>query len=221
MGTRVRHISATLCAACIATGIAGAALGHPHAFIDGGVDFVMDADGRLQELAVTWHYDPFETLYTLSAFEIPLNAEGGLDEADRLELVRRLGEWPEDFDGSAHLSVDDVAVSLQWPEGVDAHLVDGRILMTFTRSLEIPLEVRGRDVEVGFYESTYFFDFTVTLSPEVRGADGQCAARVIPFELDQQLARFQTMLLALDREETPETENVGALFADWIVLSCE
>ena len=43
---------------------------------------------------------------------------------------------------------------------------------------------------------------------------------MIPFNPDIELAALQTTLFELSREETPDIENVGALFADRIVMTC-
>ncbi len=213
--------------ATFSIGIAAAALtaaapvaAHPHVFVDGGVDFVMRDGTVLEALEVTWLFDEFETLYTLSSAGVGLNDEGGLDEADRLDLVRYLSDWPDDFDGSAHLSVDGAGIALEWPAGLDARLIEGRLEMTFTRRLDSPISLNERRVEVAFYESTYFYAFSVTNQPRIAGDPGNCAARVVPFNADAQSAALQSTLFELGREETPDIENVGALFADRIVLRC-
>jgi ABC-type uncharacterized transport system substrate-binding protein len=193
---------------------------HPHVFVDGGVDFVMRDHMVFEALEVTWLFDEFETLYTLSSAGIGLNDDGGLDEADRLELVRHLSDWPDDFDGSAHLSVDGAAIALAWPTGLDARLIEGRLEMTFTRRLEAPISLSEQRVEVALYESTYFFAFSITNTPLIANGSDDCAARVVPFEADDQSAALQSTLYELGREETPDIENVGALFADRIVLQC-
>lgn len=199
---------------------ASCALAHPHVFIDGGVDFRIGANRQLEALEVTWLYDEFETLYMLAAQEISLNDQGGLDEADRLTLVDRLSDWPEDFDGSAHLSMDGAEIALDWPDGLDAHLVDGRLKLTFTRTLSDPLTLSATPLEVGFFESTYFFDFTVTQTPQIVGVSTNCAAKVIPFDPDQNDRAVLDVLAKLGREETPDMANVGAIFADRIILQC-
>ncbi len=207
--------------ACLTLGAAPLS-SHPHVFIDGGVDFVIGPDQRLDALEVTWLYDAFETLYMLSSLELPLNAEGKLDEDVRRELVRLLSDWPDDFDGSAHVTRDGQPLPLHWPEALDARMVGERLEMTFTRRFETPVALDGGAVEVAFYESTYFFDFTVTQTPKVSAsAPPGCRTEIIPFKPDENLAEMQTMLAALGREETPGVTNVGAFFADRIVLSCE
>ncbi|MGR3496174.1 DUF1007 family protein [Citreimonas sp.] len=198
----------------------GPARAHPHVFIDGGVDFVFRDGTMLDALQVTWRYDAFETLYTLSSHGMALNAEGELDEADRLELVRLLSDWPEDFDGSAHLTVGGDAIALEWPSALDAHVVDGRLEMTFTRTLGTPVSLDAQYAEVAFYESTYFFAFSVTDEPRLVDAAAGCSVRVIPFDPDSQTEELSKALSTLGREETPEIENVGALFADRIAVTC-
>ncbi|MCT4607632.1 MAG: DUF1007 family protein [Pelagimonas sp.] len=200
---------------------ASPALAHPHVFVDGGVDFQFNADRQLQSLQVTWLYDAFETLYMLSAEGMNLTPQGTLDEADRLELVRRLSNWPEDFDGSAHLKIDGAEIALDWPSGLDAQMIDGRLQLTFTRALSDPLDLRGITAEVAFFESTYFFDFTLTKAPELRGNAMGCGPQVIPFDPDSNDQELLDVLAKLSREETSGIDNVGAFFADQIILRCD
>lgn len=197
----------------------GPAVGHPHVFVDGGVDFEFD-DNSLVALHVTWLYDEFETLYVLSSYDLSLNANGGLDEADRRALVQHRSHWPSDFDGSAHLSIEGNPVSLQWPKDLDAQMVDGRLQITFTRDLDEPIDLTDLTAEVAFYESTYFFAFAVTKQPELVGSGNRCNEEVIQYDPTAQDQQLQEILSRLSREETPEIASVGALFADRIIVKC-
>ncbi|KUF11401.1 DUF1007 family protein [Pseudoponticoccus marisrubri] len=218
MRRRSRQLATALVAAHVAAGPVAA---HPHVWIDGGVDFALGPGGQLEALHVTWLYDEFETLYMLAEAGMGLNAEGVLDAPDREALVAQLSEFPADFDGSAHLAIGGAAVPLDWPENVDARIIDGRLQMTFTRQLATPAPLAGRAAEVAFYESTYFFAFSITQPPQIRPEGADCTGEVIPFDPDSAPPGLLTKLAALDREETPETENVGALFADRIVVTCD
>nr|WP_239480009.1 DUF1007 family protein [Actibacterium sp. 188UL27-1] len=193
---------------------------HPHVFVDGGVDFVVSDEKTLEALQVTWLYDEFETLYLLSSYGMSLNAEGGLDEEDRLKLVRLKSDWPSDFDGSAHLSIAGEPVRLDWPVGLDVHLINGRLQLTFSRHLETPINLNRSPAEVAFYESTYFFAFKVANLPQLIGDIDNCTAQVIPFDPDAKDTALQAVLAKLSREETPSNQNVGALFADRIMVQC-
>lgn len=198
---------------------ANSAAAHPHVFVDGRVDFVMGAENTLEALRVTWRYDAFETLYILSSHGLELNENGELDETTQQTLVGLRSRFPADFDGSAHLSVNDASVPLQWPIEFDAHMIGDRLEVTFMRRLEMPLDVTQGSIEVAFYESTYFFAFSVTDEPQVLGPE-TCSTRVAPFKADQEDATLMATLNKLSKEETSGIENVGALFADRIVLEC-
>ncbi len=193
---------------------------HPHVFVDGGVDLRFGPDRQLETLEVTWIYDTFETLYMLAAHGMALNDQGTLDEADRLELVKRLSQWPEDFDGSAHLTVDGAPVALKWPSALDVHMIDGRLQLTFERALPVPMDPTGKSIDVAFFESTYFFDFTITNAPKLLGTAPDCAVELIPFDPDSGDKEQLQLLAKLGREETPETANIGEAFADRILVTC-
>lgn len=194
--------------------LATQATAHPHVFMDGGVDFAV-TDGMLSALSVTWVYDPFETLYLLSAMDVELT-DGTLSPADTETVRAALSDFAPDFDGSAHLTIDGAPVALDWPRDVTISVTDGRLRQQFQRDLPIPTDIRGRAVQVGFYEATYFYAFKVTQEPQAPG----CAARVLPFVLDPKDRALQAALSRLGREETPDF-SVGARFADRIEVLCE
>ena len=201
----------------------GTAQAHPHAFVDGGVDFVIGTQGgqaTLDALQVTWLLDEFETLYMLSAAEVGLNTQGELDPADHERFERRMRAWLSDFAGSAHASLDGQKLSLHAASAIEVAIVEGRLKVTFDRQLVQPLSIVGRRVDVDFYEATYFYAHTVTQPSVVRGESNACATRVIPFDADEQASAMQAQLQRLAREEEPTNSNVGALFADRIVLQC-
>ena len=115
-------------------------LSHPHVFVDGGVDFVFKEENLLSALLITWIYDEFESLYILSSYGMSVNPEGELSEADLQELIHYRNNWPIDFDGSAHLSIDGKNIPPDWPKNLHAELINGRLRITFLRKL--PTAVR-------------------------------------------------------------------------------
>lgn len=78
------------------------AAAHPHVFIHGSVDFLMDEQGILRSLAITWRYDAFETLYVLSSIGIVPDLDGSLSPKQRETLIRKESTWPQGFDGASH-----------------------------------------------------------------------------------------------------------------------
>ncbi|MEM8841745.1 MAG: DUF1007 family protein, partial [Pseudomonadota bacterium] len=108
------------------------------------------------------------------------------------------------------------------PRSMGVELVDGSLVLRFRRHLEKPFGMEGQTAEVAFYEATFFYKFSVTEAPEIyRTAGKACSAEVIPFDRDRELEALQLTLSALGRDETPQDANVGALFADRVVLRCD
>lgn len=219
--TMMKHMFMAMTVGCLLFGFAPPAKAHPHVFVDGGIDFVFDEQKQLSALRVAWLYDEFETLYMLSSYGMSLNVEGGLDEEDRLELIRIRSQWPLDFNGSAHLSIHGERVAMDWPTDLDAQLINGRLQLTFTRLLKSPITLKAAPAEVAFYESTYFFAFSITNTPDLIGPSDGCRADIVPFKPGLQNNSLQASLALLSREETPSIPNVGAEFADRVILRCE
>lgn len=218
-GLMANKQASSLCSLALALLPSTAAYTHPHVFIDGGLGFIVDRDNQLVALEVTWRFDPFETLYILSGYGLVLNADGGLNAADLETLGQQRNQWPSDFDGSAHLSLRGDPVPLNWPNDLTVDVIGGRLEQTFLRQLQTPLDITEQGIEVAFYESTYFFDFTVTEATKFIGTD-ICTATVVPFEADPNDADLLSQLAQLSREETPSTDRVGANFADRIQVKC-
>lgn len=193
---------------------------HPHVFIDGAVDFIVDEAGALTGLSVTWKYDRFETLYVLTSIGIISAPDGSLSDKDRKTLIRNESDWPDSFDGAAHLTIDGDPVVLSGPLDLDAVLEDGHLTVRYHRDLTRPATISGRDVQVAFYERTYYYAFSVAEPPEIIGSMDDCMIDVTPFDATAEDRTMQATLAKLSREETPEDTNVGALFADRIALQC-
>lgn len=223
MSQAVAHWKARLylvlgCTIAIFVGVSAKA--HPHVFVDGGVDFVFQTDGQLGSVIVTWRYDPFETIYILSDLGIVPQAGSDFSDKDRAEVKRLLGEFPPDFDGSAHLSIDQQPVPLDWPRDLTARMVEDQLEVSFTRDLLDPISTMDRRLVVMFYERTYFFAFSLTDTPEFVGDGGRCSSLIDPFAPSDETQDLTDMLAQLSREETPQGANVGATFADTLEVTC-
>lgn len=216
------HMRPFLCSLMVFLSLwAGRAAAHPHVYVDGGINFVMRDGHMLEALQVTWVYDAFETLYILSAHDLSLTPQGTLTQADMQTLIDHRATWPADFDGSAHPRADTGPIALEWPTAPDLAIIDGRLQMTFLRPLTTPLDLSAHSIDVAFYESTYFFAFEITQPSAFLGNAAPCQARLVKFDPDAQSTALQATLRALGREDIPQTENVGALFADKVVVTCD
>lgn len=212
-----------LAALGLALGLAlapGPARAHPHAFIDGGLDFVFDADGRLAALRVTWIYDPFTSLIMLEDLGIAALDTAGMSPAERAELADYQTTWHPDFEGDSTLTRDGERVALSGPREPEAGIVDGQVVIRFLRMVETPFRP-GTDTIAMAYDPSYFTAYAITEPPRLEGADAGCAVRLEPFEPDGMLAAMQARLLSLPADAEPEDPRIGALFADRIHVTCD
>lgn len=120
---------------------------HPHVFVDGGVDFIMADGATLDALSVTWLFDEFETLYDLSSRGIEPQLDGSLSDVDRETIRSAYADFPDDFDGSAHLTINGEDIEMDWPSDVAVNLVDGRLQLTFIRKLADQIDLTDKEVD--------------------------------------------------------------------------
>lgn len=194
------------------------AAAHPHVFIDGGLDFVFDGNGRIESLRVTWIYDPLTSLFMLE--DLGIASTGPLDAADRDRLAAYQTEWVPAFEGDSYLRHQGRDVGLSGPLDPEAEIRDGLVVIRFLRDLAAPVRP-GNDTVAEVYDPTYFTAYRITEVPVLENAPSACAAEVKPFEPTRGLAALQKRLLAIPVESTPEDADVGALFAEKIHLRCD
>ena len=197
----------------------GAARAHPHVFIDGGVEFVFDAEGLLTDLKVTWIYDPLTSLFMFEDLGIdPAATPLGAD--DRARLAAYQTEWDASFDGDSYLWDGERPIGLSGPQAPDAALIDGRVAIRFTRKLDTPFRP-GPETVVKVYDPTYYTAYMVTETPRLEGAAAGCRAAVERYEPSGPLQALQETLSTLPADASPEDEDVGALFADQVFVTCD
>jgi len=198
----------------------GSGRAHPHAFIDGGLDFVFDAEGRLAALRVTWIYDAFTSLIMLEDLGITALDTAGMSPAERAELAAYQTTWDPSFEGDSTLTRDGERVGLSGPRAPEAGIVNGQVVIRFLRAVETPFRP-GTDTTAAAYDPSYFTAYAITEPPRLEGGAAGCAAQVEPFEPDGMLAALQVRLLSLPADAEPEDPRIGALFADRIHVTCD
>lgn len=196
----------------------GAARAHPHIYIDSGMDFLFDAEGRLAELRVTWIYDALTSLFMLE--DLAIDATGPLAAEDRARLAAYQTEWDAGFDGDSYLWDGARRIELSGPEAADAALMDGKVAISFTRSVGAPFRP-GAETVVKVYDPSYFTAYMVTAPIRLEGGADGCRTRVEPFVPGGPLTALQESLSSLPADATPEDQDVGALFADKVYVTCD
>ena len=215
-----RLLVAGLCALGAALSTPQVASAHPHVFIDGGVDFVMDGSGDLTALRITWIYDPLASLFLLEDLGIASLDDSDLTPELRAELAASQTSWMEGYDGDSYLWHDGDRVALSGPVDPTARIEDGRIVYSFLRDVSTPLRP-GADTTVKIYDPTYYSAYAVTQTARIEGPSEGCIAEVEPFEPTPLLARLQESLAAIPADGMPEDSEIGVRFAEKAHIRCD
>lgn len=195
------------------------ALAHPHVFVDASVDFVLDAEGRVERLRIGWFYDPLFSLYLLG--EMGIDAFAPADEAVRAAIAEDQTNWIEGFEGNSFLLADGEPIRLSGPLNPTGDIVNGRVAASHERRLETPLDPRETEIVVEVYDPVYFIAYTVSGPTRVEGPGAEaCRAAVDEFKPTDGLLALQGLLLSLAMEDIPEDPTVGRLFTDRVRLTC-
>lgn len=217
----MRRAHAFACVAALVLALAPAAgRAHPHAFIDGGLDFVFDAEGRLTALRVTWIYDLFTSLFLLEDLGITATGTAEMTAEQRRALTASQMTWDPDFAGDSTLRHGGQRIALSRPLQAEADIVDGQAVFRFLRAVETPFRP-GPDTVAMAYDPSYFTAYAITAPPQLLGPADGCRVRVAPFEPAGMLAALQERLLSLPADAEPDDPDVGALFADRIFVTCD
>lgn len=225
-GTTDRWIGAALARVILAAFFWVTCLGddagaHPHIFVDAGAGFLFTEDGQLRGLRISWTYDAFTTLFLFDTLNLDRDGDGRLDDSDRAAIVAGETDWPPEYNGDVYLELAGQDRALTRPENAVALMEDDRITVAFDLPLEQPADMAGNTAVLRLYDPTYYYDYTILPDAEaLPSVPESCTADLIPFEPDAAAAALQSQLAALSREETPEQENVGRLFADKVRLTC-
>lgn len=194
---------------------------HPHIFVDADGGFVFNEDGDLTAVRIFWLYDEYSTLFLYDVLDLDKDGDGQLNEAD-LEKVRQ-GEttWDAGYEGDSYLWIDGQKQLLLQPANTSAHMVKGRIGVSFELQLLSPLNMTGRSAQLKLYDPMYYYAYSIPNEGRVFGNAADCHVSVKRFMADQYSAKLQKELSALSREDMPEDINIGAKFAEEIILQCD
>lgn len=219
--------------ALITPGIVALALGlspqaapaHPHVFIDAGLEFIFDAERRLAAVQVVWVYDEFYSLMAVADYGMDPGFTGTLTDAERAELAEIYSGWVPGFEGDLYLRAGGVPVALSGPLDTLADLRDGRIVIAHRRALVDRIEVGSEPVIAKVYDPSYFTDYTIAITPRLRGRD-DCTVTVIPPDFAHAAEMLSAALSEMLAEGADEYDieadfpAVGADFAEEVHLTC-
>jgi len=200
--------------------LSGTATAHPHEFYEGGADFLFDENGHLAAVRIVWVYDEFTTLYVLSENGLDPTQSPQGDGLDRI-LATQVGWTAAEWEGDAYLRDDSGKnVALGDPVHPLATVHEGQLVVIFERQLAAPIDMAAGPVELLIYDPSFYAQYTINKRPRIEGRD-DCTAEIVNFRMTPEAAVKLSDLMALTIDEMPDDPNVGAEFAERLVLKCD
>ncbi len=188
---------------------------HPHVFVDVGLSFETDAEGRLVAVEVQWSYDDLFSLLVLSDRGLDMDGDMILTEAERAALIGfDLVDWPPDFEGALFLYQGDAKLALAAPEALSLELRQGRIVTRHRRPLKAPAPLTALDVQP--YDPSYYAALTLR---EMPGMPAGCTGEILRPDTEAADAKLEK-LGGLNNEGLFEEVQVGIYYADTLVVTC-
>ncbi|HIP22422.1 MAG TPA: DUF1007 family protein [Rhodobacteraceae bacterium] len=194
---------------------------HPHIFVDANGSFIFNDKQELVAVRIYWLYDEYSTLFIYESQNLDEDGDGELSAAD-LEKVK-LGEtiWQAGYEGDTYLWIGGEQQKLSRPTHASAEEVAGRIGVSFELRLETPQIMAGQTARLKLYDPSYYYAYSIPGEGLLYGNAPACQTWVDRPDQTAQMAELQAELNALSQEETPEDMNIGARFAEDVVLQCD
>jgi len=202
--------------ACLATPV----LGHPHIFVDAGLQLIRDAGNRVIAVEVTWRYDELYSLLLAEDFGLDPDYDLQLTEA---EVAATLGfdlNWSGGFEGGLVMRQVGATLEVGPPEPVSLRMLETGQLET-THRRPVHGAVARAPVEAQIYDPEFYIAFEMILDVGVEGAP-ECSAELIRADLDAAYAVLEAALDEIGGAVAAEDNfpPVGAHFADRVVFTC-
>lgn len=200
----------------------GKAEAHPHVFIDAGLTFRFDGEGRLGAVSVVWAFDDFSSMLMVEDMEMDQDGDGVLRDDEIARLTAMFSDWPEDFARDLYLTRDGKPVALSGPLDVAVRYQQGRIVVTHVRALLDRIRPATDGIEVQVYDPTYYTFYDLVGTPEISGRD-DCRVQIEKADIAAAQRKYGDELAKLTNDEIMDQgkyPDVGGDFADDMRLEC-
>ncbi|NHF74529.1 DUF1007 family protein [Paracoccus xiamenensis] len=218
----MRSVSILLIFLCLSVFAPAGGRAHPHEFVDAGITFYFDDQGRLGATGIVWVWDEFTSMLILEDLGLDGDGDGVLTGAERQTAVERFNDWPEGFEGDLYLRSNGAPVELSGPLDLKVDYRDNRLIVSFLRPLPQRIDPGSAPVTLQVYDPTYYVFYDLAGAPKLAGREG---CEIAIHEADTAAAQklYEELLGDLTDEEILEegkSPEVGGAFADEVVLTC-
>lgn len=201
---------------------AGPVAAHPHLFIDVGMTFRFDDQGRATGVTIEWHYDEFFSLTYLTDEGYDPDFDGALTPAEEARLTGFDMRWQAGHAGDSYALLGDAELVLSAPTEATARVTDGRIVTSHHRTFAEAVPMTDAPLIVQVYDPSFYTAYTIAYDPVLEGAAPDCLVQV--FEPDRAAADaiLQAALDELSGTVDVEAEfpAIGAAYAEEARVTC-
>lgn len=186
---------------------------HPHAWIDLRSTLVFDDAGQAVALELEWLFGDFYSAYILD--DITMKGEDiieGLRETARGNLVELAA-----YDYFVDFLADDEPVPFDRVEQFETGVLEGRVYLNFSVPFASAVDPVARDIRYAVYDPTYYIEILYAEEGRKASVSGRsCETVVVAANPTFEQAAFAA---SLDQTESGGSD-LGAVFAEWVELSC-
>lgn len=128
---------------------------HPHIWIDAAATLVFE-HGALVGVETRWTLDPFVSALLIQDFDADSNGVFDSGEATALEQATFVGL--SEFGFYTHMRIDGVGYSPETVQQFRPTIQDDTVLYDFYVALPQPVDPARQQVDVAFYDETFYTD---------------------------------------------------------------
>jgi ABC-type uncharacterized transport system substrate-binding protein len=216
-----RVISLIAAVFIMVAGGAGAALAHPHVFVDGRAQIIFDRQGRMTAVRNVWEFDRAFSAFASQGLD--KNGDGKLSAEELAPLAKTNVDSLKHYGFFTVLTVGRKHLKLKFPDQYFLHANAGRLTLFFELPLVTPT-APDAETTLEVYDPEYFVAFTFAKDKPITLFDApkSCVATYhAPKPLD---ATIMAKLAAvpIDQHDLPPALRDAALgLANIFTMECK
>jgi len=195
----------------------GAALAHPHVWIDARLEAVFNEEQRMTELRVSWRFDEFYSLFAIEGLD--KNGDSVLDAAELQPLAELNVTSLEEYRYFTQISVDGAAAAYGPVTDYGSRYEEGILSLNFVIPLATPIDPRGARISIKSYDPSFYIAIEPPLQePVVFDGSPPPQCRVV----EEAGESSETLTLSeADFLDPNANEGLGALYATEFSILCD
>jgi ABC-type uncharacterized transport system substrate-binding protein len=213
---KMRRVRSYLAAAgCIVLLSVTSAAAHPHMWVDLESRVVLNDKGQATEIQQVWLFDDFFSTAVIEDADLhPDGASAGIQEE-----IDRIVNTLKPYNYFTLIKHGARTLPLTFVGDVSWEVIENRIQMTFTVSIDNYIEVETQNFSYAIFDPTYYVEMAhlegATIKIEGEAAEDCNSWIEQPNPSSDAIALSQSTTLDSDPDET-----VGRLFAETVHVNC-